>query len=68
MSTQKLVIKNTSPNSEFSLEHPADAPAVKVLSTDLVKLSEVNLKNLADGTLPMTDPLVVDNYGQIVAR
>jgi hypothetical protein len=45
-------------NSEFTVTHEDNQGAISVSSTDLAKVAQDNLKNLSDGTLPTSDPLV----------
>jgi len=53
----KIKLKNNI-DTEFSIEHIDNAPAIYISSTRISMLTEDNLKNLADGTLPTDDPLV----------
>jgi hypothetical protein len=52
-----LKLKNAQ-NSEFTVTHEDNQGAISVSSTDLAKVAQDNLKNLSDGTLPTSDPLI----------
>ena len=52
-----LKIKNNI-NSELSIEHNDGSQAITVSSEELSKVKTDNIVNLANGTLPTSDPLI----------